>query len=323
MVNRMKKYPLVSVIVPIYKTEKYLSRCIESIRRQTYPELEIILIDDGSKDRCPQICDNYALLDPRIKVFHKKNGGVSSARNMGLKKMTGSYVAFVDSDDFISKDYIKTLLLLCKRNHCEISQCAMIYGRDSKFEQDTDRHSLKLYNKYEAFFHRKVKSGVAGKLYQASLFEGLQFPDHLKTNYEDEALSYQLVYRALNIAVYSKKMYYYYQRPGSATRNRNHFKSTQLIEVLEDRIEFFRKKEKNLMEVSEEYFMICLMLFYFECRKDKENSNDLDEILSIYKKYYKKVICQPVTSIHHKLILSAFLLAPQTCAELVNKLKLI
>ena len=103
--------PLISVIVPIYKTEQYLEKCINSIRNQTYRNLEIILIDDGSPDRCGEICDSFSKIDSRIRVFHKKNGGQSSARNMGLDHMNGEYVAFVDSDDWIEDEMYNHLYL--------------------------------------------------------------------------------------------------------------------------------------------------------------------------------------------------------------------
>ena len=113
----------ISVIVPVYQVEKYLERCIESIIHQTYENLEIILIDDGSKDNCPAICDKYQKMDPRITVIHKENGGLSSARNAGLDIATGDLVTFVDSDDYIEKDMLEVLNSNLKENGCDISVC--------------------------------------------------------------------------------------------------------------------------------------------------------------------------------------------------------
>ena len=110
----MSKIIKVSIIVPIYMVEKYLVRCIESIISQTYSNLEIILVDDGSLDDCPQICDEYAKKDNRIKAIHKKNGGLSSARNAGMEVVTGNYILFVDSDDYIKEDMYEILLNLIK-----------------------------------------------------------------------------------------------------------------------------------------------------------------------------------------------------------------
>ena len=105
---------MISVIVPIYKVEKYLRRCVDSILEQSYPDFELLLIDDGSPDSCPRICDEYARRDERVRVFHKPNGGLSDARNYGLERMKGEYVSFIDSDDYVGKDYLKILMELIR-----------------------------------------------------------------------------------------------------------------------------------------------------------------------------------------------------------------
>ena len=117
--------PLISVIVPIYKVEKYLTICVDSLLRQSYGNLEIILVDDGSPDECPAICDQYQNKDNRIKVIHKKNGGLSDARNAGLDIAQGEYVAFVDSDDFIDEDYICKLYDALQQNRASIAVCGI------------------------------------------------------------------------------------------------------------------------------------------------------------------------------------------------------
>lgn len=120
--------PLISVIVPIYNVEKYLVRCVDSIVNQTYKNLEIILVDDGSPDRCPQMCDDYAEKDSRIKVVHKKNGGLSDARNAGMAVATGEYISFIDSDDWIETSMFELLLNNIFQYDCEIS-CGGIKAR--------------------------------------------------------------------------------------------------------------------------------------------------------------------------------------------------
>ena len=106
---------MISVIVPIYKVEKYLRRCVDSILNQSYTDFELLLIDDGSPDGCPQICDEYAQQDTRVRVFHKPNGGLSDARNYGLDRMKGEYVSFIDSDDYVGPDYLTVLVELAKK----------------------------------------------------------------------------------------------------------------------------------------------------------------------------------------------------------------
>ena len=127
--------PLISVIVPIYNVEKYLDRCVGSIINQTYKNLEIILVDDGSPDNCPQMCDDYAKKDSRIKVVHKENGGLSDARNAGMKVATGEYVSFIDSDDYISLDFYETLLETIVDNDSDIVECSVVkFYEDNSFD---------------------------------------------------------------------------------------------------------------------------------------------------------------------------------------------
>ena len=119
----MKDNPLISVVIPIYKVEKYLCECVDSVINQTYTNLEIILVDDGSPDNCPAICDDYASKDSRIKVIHKENGGQSSARNAGIKIAKGEYISFIDSDDYVSPVYIEQLYSTLKRSGAGLSCC--------------------------------------------------------------------------------------------------------------------------------------------------------------------------------------------------------
>ena len=116
---------MISVIVPIYNVEKYVNKCVGSIVNQTYTNLEIILVDDGSPDRCPEICDEWAKKDSRIKVIHKKNGGLSDARNAGMKIASGDYIAFVDSDDWIAPEMYERLLMAIKNDNSDIAACAV------------------------------------------------------------------------------------------------------------------------------------------------------------------------------------------------------
>lgn len=318
----MEKKPLISVIVPIYKVEKYLSRCIESIQKQSYSKLEIILVDDGSPDKCPKICDNYALLDKRIKVIHKPNGGISSARNAGLDVMTGDFVTYVDSDDFIHKDFIKWLCLFCTTKQCDIAACTLHSGIESNFKHVSIKGNAVIYNMKDAFLSRKIKSGIVGKLYKSSLFLNERFPVSFHFNYEDEALTYKLVYKASKIAILNKALYYYFQSPSSATRNTKHYKTTDFIEVFEHRMQFFADKDKDLLELSWEYYCLCLMLFYMSCKKDKKNTNDKEEILKLYNRAFLKVLYQQVTPIFYKMMFTAFYLEPDKCAKVVNMLHL-
>lgn len=220
----MNQNPLISVIVPVYNVEAYLSRCVESIRNQTYQNLEIILVDDGTKDRCNVLCDEYALEDSRIRVIHKENGGLSSARNAGIDSAQGEYLAFVDSDDWIEPDTYEAMLAAAQKYGVKLV-CAGRYDVDSK----TDRKTLGLCPQKEESVSAKevlrriftwdnMDSAAWDKLYDHSLFREIRFP--LGKVCEDVPIMYRIVLDAGEVAMLNKPIYNYFHRPGSITTAR-------------------------------------------------------------------------------------------------------
>lgn len=317
----MMSKPLISVIVPVYKTQNYLSRCIESIINQVYNNLEIILVDDGSPDKCPQICDNYALIDDRIRVIHKDNGGISSARNIGLDIAKGEYVTFVDSDDFLHPKFLLYLCYKCVKEKCEIACCGLYKGSGNDFPEKL-LSGTRVYDREGAFLSRKIKSGVVGKLYHIDLFKNLRFPVSDHFNYEDEALIYKLVYKCNKVCITNRELYYYYQSPVSTTRSLSHYKTTDFYEILKERCEFFSSKEKTLLEYSYEYACLCIMLFFINCMKDRDNINDKEEMMHLFENYYYKMINSKITPMKYKIMFTVFYMAPYKSAKLVNLLNL-
>ncbi len=315
----MKEDILISVIIPVYQTEKYLCRCVESVIQQSYKNLEILLIDDGSTDKSPAICDNLALLDERVKVVHQANGGISSARNAGLEKAKGKYLAFLDSDDFLQEHFIKYLLFLCLKNKADIAACKLYAGSGSAFTGVSMKGEACVFDKKQALLSRKIKSGVVGKLYRRELFKELYFPVSDHFNYEDEALTYKLLYRSEKVVLSGKPLYYYFQNNESTTRKENHYKTEDFYEVLRDRIHFFSDKDREWLEYSWEYFCLNLMLFYISCKKDKKNTNDKERILKLYEKAYFKTLYNQRTSVTDKLMFTGFYLAPGICSAVANK----
>lgn len=210
--------PLISVIVPIYNVEKYLARCVDSIVNQTYKNLEIILVDDGSPDRCPQMCDDYAEKDSRIKVVHKKNGGLSDARNAGMAVATGEYISFIDSDDYVSDDFFECLLDVMNKENSDIAECSVVkLYEDNRFDEFSDDLSVKTYDTQDAMsaliaenpFHQHVWN----KLYKTELIKDIPYAVG-KLN-EDEFWTYQVFGRANKVSKLNKTMYYYFQRNSS------------------------------------------------------------------------------------------------------------
>lgn len=210
--------PLISIVVPIYDVEKFLPRCIDSILNQTYQNLEIFLVDDGSPDNCGCIADKYAIKDNRINVIHKENGGLSDARNVAIEKATGEYITFVDSDDYIANDYIEVLYSLIEKYHAEIS-----IGSWKIFQEDTipKKRSRKVYelkfNQQEAlsdmFYQNHFDVSAWVKLYKRDLFNDVKFPKG--ELFEDLQTTFKLFLKCNTIAFSSCEIYFYMLRFGS------------------------------------------------------------------------------------------------------------
>lgn len=253
----------VSVIVPIYNVEPYLCRAVDSILHQTYSNLEIILVDDGSPDNCGKICDDYVTKDNRIKVIHKENGGLSDARNAGLDIATGDYIAFVDSDDYIAPDYVETLLSELTKHDADVALCSYAVTKSKGYDDSVfrladegsdkkDAHirdgkvevcdrEILLSNLYDAN-HRDATYFIVAwnKLYKASLWKDIRFPKG--KIHEDEATTYR-IYDLANKGVYiHKPMYGYFSAPESITRSKFNIKRLQWMDALDDRIAYFEEK---------------------------------------------------------------------------------
>lgn len=211
---------LVSVIVPVFKVEAYLANCIESIINQTYGNLEIILVDDGSPDRCPQICDEYEARDDRIRVIHKNNRGLSSARNAGLDIANGDFICFIDSDDFIAPNYVETLLTLQRKNNADLVICEYDYveqnGNLREHEKITWNRGITHKDFWQLFCDAEYRVFCAvawNKIYRAKIFKTLRYLQGKCM--EDNFIIKSIIEQCDNIYVTNEVLYYYLQRPDS------------------------------------------------------------------------------------------------------------
>ncbi len=248
----------VSVIVPIYKVEPYLKRAVASILHQTYHNLEIILVDDGSPDQCGRICDDYAKEDNRITVIHKENGGLSDARNAGLDAAHGEYIVFVDSDDFIAEDYVETLMQCLKKYDADVAMCSYAVTASVELDESIfkasrdetvevcDRREL-LNNLYDAN-HKDATYFIVSwnKIYKASLWQDVRFPRG--RIHEDEATTYKIYDRAQKGVYLHRPLYGYFTAPSSITRDRFNIKRLQWMDALDDRIAYFEDKKDSLLK---------------------------------------------------------------------------
>ena len=219
---------LVSIIVPVYNVEDFLDRCLESLIAQTYKETEIILVDDGSTDHSGQICDEWTDKYPeKIVVIHKENGGLSDARNVGLKNAHGQFISFVDSDDFVSRDMIHTMVTDIKRHNVEIACVGYLPFMEEKEigMADPESEIAKVYDSFAAIKQLFSSDGYGNfawnKLYRIDLFKNITFPVGRKM--EDLGTTYLLMERCSKIYYNTRKLYYYFQREGSILHNPDKF----------------------------------------------------------------------------------------------------
>ncbi len=240
----------ISVIVPVYKVEPYLRRCVDSILAQTYTNLEIILVDDGSPDNCPAICDEYAGKYSRIRVIHRENGGLSDARNAGLDICTGEYIAFVDSDDWIEPDMYEKLLDNMEQFGTEMA----VGGVSDDVEENGNYRSVKVsdYGK-KAFVENNVDSmkryflgswAAWDKLYKASLFDSIRYP--VGEINEDEAIVLLLLEKCRTVCYTNAVCYHYIRRPDSITTVEFNSKKLIWAKHCRDNLEWIREHHPEL-----------------------------------------------------------------------------
>ena len=236
--EQTKSLPLISVIVPVYNVQDYLARCLDSILTQTYQNLEIILVNDGSKDHSGAICDEYAARDARVQVIHKENGGLSTARNAGLDLATGEYLSFIDSDDWIASDAYEHLMNLVERYQVQLVSGGNydVYGDSGKMKLGICPEKEEVITAEEfvgrIFLWQGCDSSVCDKLFHRDLFTTFRFPVGKVS--EDVALTYKIVLGAECVAMSERPFYYYYHRTGSISR---------AVEITEESFHFSQHTE--------------------------------------------------------------------------------
>lgn len=300
---------VISIVVPIYKVEKYLEKCIDSIINQDYKNLEIILVDDGSPDRCPQTCDEYANKDERIKVIHKENGGLSDARNAGIKVATGKYIAFIDSDDYVTENYISTLLYTIKKYDADISACNYIkLYEDSGIEKVKPKTNEDLVmTNIEAMkdlFTLPNNSDVVAwnKLYKTSLFtqNNIEFPKGKL--HEDNFTTYKLYYYSNKVVFTNVPCYYYLQRKDSIMGKKFNIKRLDILLACYQQIDFIHKNNLNLHdEVLFNSFLIHLYILDLLLRATNVNKKILINVSDYIVSNEKEFINNKYISKKHRL----------------------
>ncbi|WML47811.1 glycosyltransferase [Neobacillus sp. PS3-34] len=319
--------PRISIIVPVYNVEPYLHKCVNSILSQTFSDFELILIDDGSPDKCLAICDEYAKQDSRVRVVHKENGGLSSARNAGIEIAKGSYIGFVDSDDYIHERmyellYEKAILyssdiVVCdylKVNENEIFDTKNI-TKEPILSHFTNIETLQYFYSNNGGKHTANEKSakwivVWNKLYKRELFEKYKFTEG--RIYEDEFIAHKIIYNCTKITFVSINLYFYLQRQNSIVGSPFNVKKFDRVYALKDRMEFFREiNKKDLLDKASRHFIDVFFWYYY---LGKSNLPHINNDLRLLKKTLHKnlflLIRNPLISRKQKLAITAFVINP-------------
>lgn len=275
---------LISIIIPVYKVEKYLEKCIQSVINQTYKNIQIILVDDGSPDNCGKICDEYAERDQRIEVIHKSNGGLSDARNKGLEIAKGEYIGFVDSDDYIEADMYEVLYNLLKQYNADVSICNFYTVSQEKIAIKNADNGIKEYNRIEILkeilLDNNIQSYAWNKLYKKELFNEIKYPVGKK--YEDIGTTFYLLEKCNKVVVTGKPEYYYINRQDSIVNNVTETTITDYIELIMQRYDYIEENIKELSSYNKNYLKRIL-------KTAEQDIKSLNKVGDYTKKKYEEL----------------------------------
>ncbi|MBA5247438.1 glycosyltransferase family 2 protein [Marnyiella aurantia] len=307
---------VISVIVPVYKVEKYLHNCIKSVLNQSHSNLELILVNDGSPDGSRQICDEFAAKDRRIKVIHKENGGLSSARNAGLEVATGEYISFLDSDDFWHEDYLKIMLNLCLEHHADIAQCALTRGSASVFPADRHKEKTHTFDNHSIFLQGAANIIVCAKLYRNHVIGDLRMPEGLIN--EDDFTTWKFYFKADKIAVTSRPLYYYTINDSSIMATQGKKPNLNFIEAYKERIEFFQDTmHKDLEDCSRAHLCKSMLLSSINSNLTEDQKFTVQQTFTAN---WNKVKASPYVPLNLKVLFSMYSVTPDITRSLVKKL---
>ncbi len=264
---------LISVIIPVYNVEDYIIPCVNSVICQTYKNIEIILVDDGSKDRSGELCDELSLTDTRIQVIHKSNGGLSDARNVGIKEAKGEYVVFVDGDDVVSDHYIDYLFGLMNKGQADIAICDPVhcYGYDDI--QFSDETCKTVFNADEAIvemlYQKSFLFTAWGKIFPKIFFDDIEFPVGML--YEDVAVMHRLFDKSNKIIYGNAKLYAYIHRENSITTQKFTKKDLDILVICNQICSYFEEsRSKELQNAALAYQVNCALRIYLNAPRSNE-----------------------------------------------------
>ncbi len=307
----------VSVVIPVYNAESFLERCLKSVTDQTYRNLQIILINDGSSDSSPDICMNFKKADTRIEIIDQKNQGLSAARNAGLACATGKYILFVDSDDYIAENMVELMVKACEEKKVSMCVCGYYYTYPTG-----KVFNSRIYNEGDVLTQEqclismitddRIGSYAWNKLYKTELFQNIKYPTG--KNYEDICTTYRLIQKCERIAVVGQGLYFYVQHEKSITHNKTEKNIADLISAIEQRKKDVKFLNKDMQKLAEKEYLKSLIIIVTHIF-----ANDLkgfDEFLfNSRKNLYKN---SGMLDLKYRTMAGLFCSSPMIYREIVN-----
>ncbi|PXV91460.1 glycosyl transferase family 2 [Lachnotalea glycerini] len=316
--------PLISVIVPIYNVEKYIHRCLDSILRQTYKNLEIILIDDGSTDQSANICEEYKKKDERIQCIHKINGGLSEARNVGMRHATGIYMTFIDGDDYIALDYVEYLFSLLSKYAADIAVCnyQKVLENQNIIDQEREKVIILLGDEgLENLLYQKYYTMSAwAKLYKREMINSIEFP--VGKVHEDVGTVYQFLSNSKKTVFGSKKKYGYVQREKSIINSEFKLNKMDYIEFTKQILQFVESEKKTLYRAAvSRHFSACFQII-IQIPKDKKQFYEAyKELIQEVDRYKGVVIWDKKARMRNRFAASLAFISPDFAVSILKLVK--
>ncbi len=314
--------PKISVIVPIYKVEEYLPRCVDSILAQTFTDFELWLVDDGSPDKCGEICDEYAKRDSRIRVIHKQNGGLSDARNAALDKATGEYISFIDSDDWVAPDFLESLYGALTRNNADLAICnIMKVVGDSEPVPDYKPADSETVLTGDKMFDTLYRPSACNKLYPSWIFKEVRYP--VGRFYEDVFVYHDILAQVKRLVYTGKDSYFYYIRKGSIIH------SGHGIKTYSDSVDSYVLRARKLDELNQPFHANFTRLrLYMQFGKayhwfagKPQHAGELKRLKAIFEKEYPAMMSFKGTPFKQKIRLWLMHISPRLHEMVYGKKK--
>lgn len=313
---------LISIIIPVYKVEKYLDRCVSSVVNQTYKNLEIILVDDGSPDNCPQMCDEWSKKDCRIKVIHKENGGLANARNSGIEKFTGDYVMFADSDDYLEPDMVEFLLDLSVKYDADVSRCGFFFnyendGSESVSENDTEILKLDRDDRIIDLATSGFGGTAWNKLYKASIIKNNHY-DKKDGCSEDIMHNYRVYKQAEKTVFYDVPKYHYVIRNDSITNNEFSYGAFDIIRAKRIILDEQKGNEKTLPYAVRGYIMSAFIVLS-GCIQNNKFQKEKQELINDILSYKKEIFKSNLYSKNDKIKVLILSISPKLYEKIIKR----